>query len=464
MFATVCPSPGGCVNDSSRSTAITIVLAALLLMIVARLSAFLILFGRDSLQADFSAFYTSGQAIRGGLSPYQNQITHTPPIWDGIDTYRHSRYLYPPTAAIAFSALASLPYRSAKIIWMTISLIAIAVGLYASTRLTLPHPSIHSLLVIALVACAFHPLLCVLERGEDDAITFAFILFSVLLITRSRNSQLLAGVLLALGSVFKLVLVFIIPFLLWRRQWRALAGYAAGGILLLALTVLVLGIAPILGYVTDEMPRIAKFGEDGNEGMKLPTEVIGPHLAGVPAGETVKDGQTYNLTTFQFVTNATLVRIIKGKLHALGTDTGYSSISLPLFIAFFAIVLLWGWVRRWQLHGLSTHEELLFWQLVMVIILLSGPLTWDMNDVWLLPVAAIIVRQFKEDTGSPVSTAFLILGLLLAGIPDHFGFPLLTPYGYKMDNYKYIAAELLIFLGLLISFDRTRHTRERTGS
>ncbi len=155
----------------------------MLFLVVARLSAFLVLFGRDSLQADFSAFYTSGQALKLGLSPYQNQITHIPPIWDGIDTFRHSRYLYPPTAAIAFSAFASLPYHTAKILWMAISLMAIAVGLYLSTRVSLHHPSKISLLVIVLVACAFHPVLCVLERGEDDAIRFAFILSSVLLMT-----------------------------------------------------------------------------------------------------------------------------------------------------------------------------------------------------------------------------------------------------------------------------------------
>lgn len=441
-------------KESSRSAALTIALVAMLCLVVARLSAFLVLFGRDSLQADFSAFYTSGQALKLGLSPYQNQITHIPPIWDGIDTFRHSRYLYPPTAAIAFSAIASLPYHTAKILWMAISLTAIAIGLYLSTRVTLPHPSKLSLLGIVLVACAFHPVLCVLERGEDDAITFAFILSSVLLMTRSRDSQLLAGILLALGSVFKLVLVFFVPFLIWRRQWRALAGYVIGGSVILTFTVLVLGIKPVLGYVTDEMPRIAKFGEEGDEEMKLPPEMIHARLAGLPVGATVKDGQVYNTIAFQFVTNATLTRIIRGKLHAFGTEAGYSSISMLLFIAFFGIVVLLGWARRWQMQRLTPYQELLLWQLMLLIILLCGPLTWDMNDIWLLPVAPIIIRQMNEDQSSPVSTALLVLGFFLAGIPDHYGFPLLTPYGYKMDNYKYIAAELLIFSGLLITLDR----------
>ncbi len=264
--------------------------------------------------------------------------------------------------------------------------------------------------------------------------------------------------------MFKLVLVFFVPFLLWRRQWRALAGYVAGGTLLLIFTVLVLGINPVLGYVTNEMPRIAKFGEEGDQEMKLPTEFIDAHLAGLPAGATVKDGQTFNTIAFQFVTNATLIRIIGGKLHAFGTEAGYSSISILLFIAFFGIVVLMGWLRRWQLQRLTPHQELLLWQLMMLIILLCGPLTWDMNDIWLLPVAAIIIRQMNEDAASPVSTALLILGLFLAGMPDHFGFPLLTPDGYKMDNYKYIAAELLIFSGLLITLDRYRYAKKKTVS
>jgi hypothetical protein len=49
------------------------------------------------------------------------------------------------------------------------------------------------------------------------------------------------------------------------------------------------------------------------------------------------------------------------------------------------------------------------------------------------------------------------LGLLAAAIPDHHGFAMALPYGRRVMEYKYVVAELLVFLGLMgFLADRTR--------
>ena len=66
---------------------------------------------RDSLQMDFSAYYTAGEALSVGLSPYVTHVSTDPVIWDGQGRYRHSRFLYPPLVAEILSIvdLDSLP-------------------------------------------------------------------------------------------------------------------------------------------------------------------------------------------------------------------------------------------------------------------------------------------------------------------------------------------------------------------
>ena len=60
-----------------------LLLAALFAAAGVRLLGFAARFGRESLQADFSAFYTAGQAARFGLSPYRTHPDHDPPVSQG---------------------------------------------------------------------------------------------------------------------------------------------------------------------------------------------------------------------------------------------------------------------------------------------------------------------------------------------------------------------------------------------
>ena len=81
------------------------ILAVVLAFAVARLVVLARRFGRESVQADFSAFYAAGQAARAGLSPYWTAPDHDPALWDGVSLYHTSRFLYPPLAASLFAPL-----------------------------------------------------------------------------------------------------------------------------------------------------------------------------------------------------------------------------------------------------------------------------------------------------------------------------------------------------------------------
>ena len=54
---------------------IKIFLSIITFLAFIRLLGFSIAFGEKSLQIDFSAFYTAGESVNAGLSPYKNYIS-----------------------------------------------------------------------------------------------------------------------------------------------------------------------------------------------------------------------------------------------------------------------------------------------------------------------------------------------------------------------------------------------------
>ena len=85
-------------------------LLVLFLVVVVRLFGFLIVFHQTVLQMDFSAFYIAGKSVSRGLSPYVNYVESDPGLWDGVNGFTHSRFLYPPLAARPFQLLASFTH------------------------------------------------------------------------------------------------------------------------------------------------------------------------------------------------------------------------------------------------------------------------------------------------------------------------------------------------------------------
>ncbi len=160
-----------------------------MLIALVRLVSFTVQFARLSLQMDFAAYYTAGEAVDRGLDPYVNQVAADPPLWDGVARYTHSRFLYPPLAAYLFVPLARLPYLWAKSLW-ALSGTALygreprhhRMGRSASERITRP-----AWMLIVTATALFHPLLTHLERGQIDCLTLVLLMLSIaLMIKRGR--------------------------------------------------------------------------------------------------------------------------------------------------------------------------------------------------------------------------------------------------------------------------------------
>jgi len=441
-------------QSSSRGFALRAIAVVLVGLGVLRLNSWLGPFTSNSLQMDFSAFYTAGEALNLGYNPYENNIARSPESWDGASAYRHSRFLYPPLAASLFRPLAHLPYSTAKVIWTGIVLASLLGAVALAHRLS-GLKGLDSFLICAAGAASFHPVLCALDRGQIDAITLLLIMvMACALAAQRRPHGVGAGAVLACIVLLKLHAVLLVPFLVWRRRWDALAGLAAGGVLLGAVSLAVNGRAAIEDYLRVQLPRIAAHGENGTPEMLLPESVWRDRISS--EGRVVKGGTSYRIEALSFFPNASLVHPIEVAALNAGGSIRVSVVSLSLFACGFVAVALAAGVRARP--DPAPRTELLTWLVAMALVLVTAPLTWAMNVVWLIPALplAMAFGARASDRVTALAVALLVLAFVVAWLPDTRAHALLRPLAI-LDEGKYIAAELLTILaGTLLLRRSTR--------
>lgn len=407
-------------------------------------------FVREILQIDFSIYYTAAQSLNAGLSPYINHINNKPPIWDGVDVFQHSIFLYPPLAANLFQPLALLPYRFAKLIWTGGSFLLVILCLAIVSK-SLSTPRFSQLLIIGTAVALFFPLQIELERGQIDAVILFLLTSSLFLLSkRDFKKQFLSGIFFSISTLLKLHCVYLLPFLFLRKQWNVIVGYIFGGLTLIALGLLLPGGRVMtLDYINNVLPRVSKYGFEGTAAMMIDPEIIQKVKRNIPVDDTTKDGRTYLLSCFKnFEANATIVRPIINYLQSKGRDINQTLVSVFVFSAIFIPIFLW---RKIFLNkvGISGKNDFIWWQIVFCVILLSSPLTWVMNVVWLLPSVVIVVLKYNGLTNrnQVFSIWIVMLGLFLTAIPDTGSY---SPLVHTIFTNKYIAGELLVLLGWLL--------------
>ena len=158
-----------------------------------------------------------------------------------------------------------------------------------------------------------------------------------------------------------------------------------------------------------------------------------------PAGRTVKDGRFYRPSAWKFIQNAGVPRIAQRALARLGLEASLPSLSLATFL----VLLIWMYYR-----APTTGPELIYWQAVLVVVLLSAPLTWAMGTVWLLPVSLMLWLRRPPVRLRHCQPWFVLclLGLVVAAFPD--GPLLAAPALARLFMFKYVLAEGLVLAGL----------------
>ena len=434
------------------SLLIRVALVVIFLYSAAQLLQFAYRAATNLLLQDFSAYYTAGQALNYGQSPYLNNLSNIPPLWDGIAHFRYSRFLYPPLVAVFFQPFALLPYSIAKILWVLLTLVCLGLSLLLTSRL-FPLRTPNQSLIVGIGVCLYYPLYTHLDRGQIDLIILLLIVLSVGWIDRrTKKTDLAAGLLLAFATLLKLHCAYVLPFLLIRRKWHVFAGFLYGGLLILAASVIILGgFRSLYDYVRYQLPRISGITSPDDTLGKANKTVLEALIANVPVDSTVQDGQIYQSSTYSSLAQVSLVAPVYYDLAGQKIFVSRTLLSVVFFA--FLFLLIWIWERKVAHAGTSGRAEFLYWQIPFLVILLTAPLTWVMNTVWVLPFSVVLASIYPDlsKMGEKISFGIMTVGYLLLLVPENT----LPVLNFLLLN-KSIYAELTVLIGLLLFLSASR--------
>ena len=409
-------------------------------------------FCAEVLQLDLSAYVAAAEAVHFGLDPYRTHPDHLPPVWDGTSTYIHSRFLYPPLVADLFLPFALVPYALAKWVFTASSLGALVGAVllaWRNTRPTAPSPGDsrdrERLWLLLGFLLSAYPVLTLLERGQVDAFTLLLLVIAWSPTLRGSRPGIPSGLLLALATLLKLNAAYFVVFWALRRWWRGVLGFGLGAAALVLLSAAIDGPSALRAYLTTELPRIARYGEEGSPAMRLPPETYARLRGVAPDAFVMRDGRLYRMEGFGFVANASGARVLAKLLGVHRPRAWYSLVSM-LIVGSAVGLLSWALGRR---PVLDSRAELAYLAASLPAVLLAGPLTWTMNAVWLVVGGILLARAWPPSRAAEKWALLgLAFGLLLAWLPDQYALSILFTSPPGFGDYKYVAGELVVLLAI----------------
>ena len=182
---------------------------------------------------DFQSFYVAALAVRHHTDPYG-------PAVDWIRTYVASgngslfatkSYVYAPFFAFFLSPLTFLSQHAALLVWDVLNVAFLVGAVYSLLRSAGLRSSVPTVLALAAAACLWAAVRKEWYLGQSDV--FLLFLLGTAIWVRTAGRGNVAGVLLGAAIAVKPAFAVILPFLLWKREFRfAVAGAGTAGVLL----------------------------------------------------------------------------------------------------------------------------------------------------------------------------------------------------------------------------------------
>lgn len=199
---------------------------------------------------DFIIFYTAARTLQRGAATrlydlplqYQTQLDAVGhlPTRDGP-----LPFVRPAFEAWLFRPLAGLSYAQAFVLWSLVSLSILVLTSWLVRR-EIPPLQRYSPALILLAMASYFPVFACFLQGQDSILIL--LVYSLCFMGLRRGADLRAGLVLSLGLIkFILVLPFVLVFLL-RGRFRFTAGFAAGSLLLTAISIATTGWKTFLYY------------------------------------------------------------------------------------------------------------------------------------------------------------------------------------------------------------------------
>ena len=201
-----------------------------------------------------TAYYVAGKAASDVPNVYDDALYSLPGDRSAprrprlLDGFRVDVYEYPPP----FLLLPRLLFRVApdfarfRLVWFALNLAVVLAVLLAVARRLGPAAGTRALLLSSLV-WASPPLVNAFQKENVQMLIVALSVLAMLLFERRRWAA--GGFLLAFAIASKLYPGMLVPYLLFRRRWRAVAWTAGFGVAIVAVSLLDTGWAPYAAFL-----------------------------------------------------------------------------------------------------------------------------------------------------------------------------------------------------------------------
>ncbi|MFN8413733.1 MAG: glycosyltransferase family 87 protein [Anaerolineales bacterium] len=213
-----------------------IIVSFILLIVVFYLRAMQNLSTQDYPNSNFFTFWVSGRLIVTGGNPYDEAQYLAGHQTYGSSWMPNKIFHYPLPLALFMIPLGALPLKEAYVVWQVLTQLIVAITIYCLLNYKWKETSPLLLLLPMMVFLLFFgPLFLTIQIGSMGALTLLFMLGAILALEKDKS--LLAGILLSFTllkpSQGATILFLVGIWFLTRRNWKAIAGVALGGILLL---------------------------------------------------------------------------------------------------------------------------------------------------------------------------------------------------------------------------------------
>jgi hypothetical protein len=182
-------------------------------------------------QPDFIVFYGFGEIARDYPPTRIYDYALEKQVFTSIAPEQHNGLFYgpspyPPFVALFFRILAHFSFETAYLLWLAISLVLYLTGIGAAAITVFPGERLKLSLIFCFALAFFPFVFSAWLNGQLSTVAVCAVGLAIYL--ERRGSPFLSGLALAMMAYKPTLLVFLLPMLLLKKQFKALAGFIAG--------------------------------------------------------------------------------------------------------------------------------------------------------------------------------------------------------------------------------------------
>jgi hypothetical protein len=375
---------------------------------------------------DYPLWWTAGQRVLRGAPLY---------AMDGGEL----DFLYTPFAAI----LLAIPCFFGKtILVIALSTTALAswwLSIFFANRLAAASGPVPSWAVAAPVAATIPFVYDQFHMGQPNLLLLALVLSGFCCLRSGR--RWLAGLPFAAAAAIKVFPLLVLPYLLWRREWRTAAGMTMA--LLVFLVLLPGGVRGFernwqeLGFWTHAMllsGSDASFAQRDNHWSYKNQSLYGVESRLLRAIDATRQDDP----------TAPSLRVNLLDLGKGEADAAYIATAVAIGLGLIAVL-----PERSRRTPRSDAAE---WSIVLLLIVIASPVAYSYYFVWLLPAFTVLVRGLAAETDPRVGRAIQVVlaaAVLLLAVGINAISP---PYPQAVGNFLW--ATIVLLLGLVAQMRR----------